>query len=188
MKSRQAGYNLIEVMIAALVLSTAILGIAGLQMIGMKGTQQSLMKQQAMGVVQNMIERMRANQSGVLNQAYTVNSVGFNCATPLPNCSGIDCDSIQIALMDQLNIICGSHIGAGPFTGGVVTTNANDNPILTNGTFSITCAPVNLPANILANCASGDVVINVGWSERAFDQEAVALPDALAIQTRISAP
>ncbi len=185
-KSRQTGFNLIEVMVAALVLSTAILGITSLQLIGMKGTQQSLMKQNAMGVVQSVIERMRANEAGVLAQNYTVNSAGLNCGTPLPNCSGVDCNPAQIALTDHLNIICGSQVGGGVFTGGVKITNATDNPILTGGILNITCAPVvaGNPA-ILANCASGDIVINLSWTERAFEEETVAAADNLIIQTKI---
>lgn len=171
----QLGYNLIEVMVAALVLSTAILGIAGLQMIGMKGTHQSLMKQQAMGVMQNMIERMRANQAGVALSDYEFASNGFNCAQVLPNCSIVDCTSTQIALTDKLNVICGVHVGGGANTGGVKVTNANDNAILVDGTLDIVCV----------DCAVGDVRLTVGWTESEFGNEAAGLKDSLVINTRV---
>ena len=173
----QSGYSLIEVLIAALILSIAILGIAGMQVIGMKGTHQSFMKQQATGVVQNMIERMRANYAGVVAGNYVVNSAALNCATPKPNCATTDCNPAQIALSDKLNIVCGYQNGSSARTGGVKTISATDNAILTNGVLNIRCR----------NCAVGDVTIAVGWTERAFGKEATT-PDSLTIDTRISAP
>lgn len=174
-KNHQLGYNLLEVMVAALILSTAILGIASLQMIGMKGTQQSLMKQQAMGVVQNMIERMRSNPAGVTALNYEINSNGFNCSQPVPNCAASNCTPAQIALVDTLNIVCGMHVGAGPNTGGVKVTNANDNPILVDGTLDVVCV----------NCALGDVQLTVGWNEREFGEGEASPREALVINTRV---
>lgn len=173
----QSGFSLIEVMVAALILSTAILGVAGLQMIGMKGTQQSFMKSQAMDIVHNMIERMRANQTGVVARNYVLNSDTFNCATALPNCSTADCTPAQIALSDQINLVCGYKTALGPRTGGVKLVSANDNVALVKGTLNVACV----------NCAVGDVSITVGWNERAFDEEAT-VPDTITINTRIGAP
>lgn len=174
-QKRQLGYNLIEIMVAALILSTAILGIAGLQMIGMKGTQQSLMKQQAMGVVQNMIERMRSNPAGVIALNYEIDSNGFNCSQTVPNCSATNCSPDQIALVDTLNIVCGVHIGAGPNTGGVKVTDASDNAILVDGSLDVVCV----------DCAQGDVRLTVGWTEREFGEDEASPRESLIINTRV---
>ena len=184
-RKKQTGFSLIEVMVAALILSTAILGVAGLQIVAMKGTQQSYMKQQAMGVVHNMIERMRANRSAVIAKDYLVDSDILDCTTALPNCSTADCTPQKIAEMDHLNLICGAQIGGGNFTNSVKVTNASDNAILTGGTLKVECAPVNLAEGILADCASGDVNIMVGWTERQLGDESPPVPDSLKIQTRI---
>ena len=37
----QSGFSLIEIMVAAVIHTIGILGVAGLQMVGMKGTHQS---------------------------------------------------------------------------------------------------------------------------------------------------
>ena len=187
LRKRQTGFSLIEVMVAALILSSAILGVAGLQMVAMKGTQQSYMKQQAMGVVHNIIERMRANRDAVIDKDYLVDSTTFDCTTALPDCSTANCTSLEIAEMDHLNLICGSQVGGGNFTNGVKFTNASDNQILTGGTVEIECTPVNLAEGILADCASGDVNITVGWTERRLGEESASAPapDSLKIQTRI---
>ena len=181
----QSGFSLIEVMVAALILSTSILGIAGLQMVGMKGTQQSYMKQQAMSVVHSMLERMRANRAGVIAKNYNVESATFDCTTALPNCLTASCSALQIATSDQLNLICGAQVGGGNFTNTVKVTNASDNPILTGGTLDIECTPMNLAEGILADCLSGDVNITVGWTERQFSNETLPPADSLMIQTRI---
>ncbi len=177
-RKKQSGFSLIEVMVAALILSTAILGVAGLQMIGMKGTTQSFMKSQAMSTVHNMIERMRANQAGVVAGNYVLNSATFDCATTLPNCSTADCTPAQIALSDKINLVCGYKTTLGPRTGGVKAISANDNVALVKGTLNVAC---------VNSCVAGDISITVGWNERAFDEEDT-VPDAITINTRIGAP
>ena len=176
---KQAGFSLIEIIVAALILSTSILGVAGLQIIGMKGTQQSTMKTQAMGVVQNLTERMRANHKGVIAGRYSLNdSALLKCATKAPNCT-VNCDAKKIAKKDLHNVVCG--YGNTPKTAGVKVTKADDIGILINGTLKVAC--------LAGDCSKGDVVITVGWSETAYGDEKVAADsDSLTLTTRIAAP
>jgi len=51
---KQSGFSLIEIMVAALILSIGILGLVGLQVIGLKGTQQSSMKWQTVVMLQTL--------------------------------------------------------------------------------------------------------------------------------------
>ncbi len=172
-RSRQLGYSLIEVMIAAFLLSFAILGVTGLQVIGMKGTHQSLMKQQAVGVVQNIVERMRANNSSL--SSYEFNSSTISCGGSPANCSASACSAAEIASVDIHNIVCGY---GSPSTGGLKITSADDSGILVNGSLKVECQPA-------GNCTSGDVKITVGWTERELGQETVT-PDSLVLTTRIA--
>jgi len=176
-KRKQSGFSLIEVMVAALILSTAILGVAGLQILGMKGTQQSFMKSQAMGIVQNLTERMRANQAGVIAGNYTLNSATFDCTATKPSCDTTFCNVAQMASYDKFNLVCGYQRGSSVRTGGVKIISASDNVSLVNGTLNVACN----------NCATGDVRITVAWDERAFDEEAIT-PDQIIINTRIGTP
>lgn len=176
-KSRQSGFNLIEVMIAALIVSVGILGVAGLQITSLKGTHQSFMKQQAMGVMQNLIERMRSNQAGVVAGSYVFDSASVNCAAPVPSCSVLDCNADQIALRDTLNLVCGYKSGVGNRTGGVKMTSASDNLILANGTLSVACR----------DCSVGDLTISIGWTERAIGQE-IPQADSITLDTRVLVP
>lgn len=179
---RQSGFSLIEIMIAALILSIGILGVAGLQVVGMKGTHQSYMKQQAMGVVQSVIERMYANPEGVVAGNYrTAQFAGCNV---LPTCAAntANCSVSEIAHNDLHNVICGYKVGAAPRTGGVQAVAAGDISGLSNGLLTINCAN--------NDCATGDVQIEIQWRERELskDQQAVnsnARTDSITINSRI---
>jgi len=182
---KQAGFSLLEVMISALILSTGLLGVASLQIVGMKSTQQSSMKNQAMGVVQNIAERMRANHKGVVDNNYVlVSSAAFDCTTAAPNCSTGTCTATNIATADLHNLICG--YGNTPKTGGVNTTTG-DIGILVNGSLDIACAGAPAVVGGAPVCTDGDVRIRVQWDESALGEETVTR-DSLILTTRVAAP
>ena len=174
----QTGFSLIEVMVAALILSVGILGVAGLQIIGLKGTHQSYMKQQAMTLVQSLTERMHSNKQGVIAGNYIVDSSTFNCAA-LPACGGAssNCSVADIATVDLHNLVCGYKEGSAPRTGGVEVVATGDKSVFVNGELDVTCP---------AGCSTGDVLINVQWTEREFGSEAVGAADSLVVTTRIT--
>ena len=61
--SRQRGFTLIEVLIAALVLSIGLLGLAGLQSVSLKMNQGSYLRTQATNLAYEITDVMRANSS-----------------------------------------------------------------------------------------------------------------------------
>ncbi|WP_297528582.1 type IV pilus modification protein PilV [Thiohalobacter sp.] len=67
---QQCGFTLIEVMIAVLVLSIGLLGLAGLQVTALRNNQTAFLRSQAAILSSDIIERMRANQAGVAAGAY----------------------------------------------------------------------------------------------------------------------
>ena len=87
--TRAAGFTLIEVMIAVIVLSIGLLGVAGLQTVSQKYSRSAYLNTQATVLAHDMLERMRANPQGLLmqkvydNPAATAHS---NCFT-LSGCS-----------------------------------------------------------------------------------------------------
>lgn len=182
---RDSGFSLIEIMIAAVILSIGILGVAGLQIIGMKGTHQSYMKQQAMAIVHSLTERMHSNKAGVIAGNYLLAN-NFDCTVAPPNCSAAtaNCTPAQIAMIDKHNLVCGYKAGSGQNTGGVKIRNAADISILTNGVLAVTCPQP-------AGCALGDVRISIQWSEREFSQLETTAPagtrtDSIVVDTRIT--
>jgi len=67
---RSRGFSLVEALVALLVLSIGLLGIAGLQLTGMRNNQAAYLRSQAVVLADDILERMRANR-GTLG-AYAV--------------------------------------------------------------------------------------------------------------------
>jgi len=152
----QSGFSLIEIMIASLVVSIGMLGIAGLQLVGMKGSQQSYMRHQATFMVNDLVERMRANPNGVRAAipAYvfdTDTGVGApNCmAPPAKNCgiNGADCSVAELAAYDKHDLAC----------------KMGDS--LVNGRMRVACQAAG------GGCANGRVIVEVSWTERVLGKE-----------------
>ncbi len=58
------GFSLIEVLVSLVILSVGLLGIAGLQVTGLRSNHSSLLRSQATLFASDMAERMRANNIG----------------------------------------------------------------------------------------------------------------------------
>lgn len=94
------GFTLLEVLIALVVLSVGLLGIAAMMNFSLKSNDSAYMRTQAETLAYNIIDRMRANQNGALNGSYNI-SIGTQVSSP-PNCvtSSNTCTSAQIAQYD----------------------------------------------------------------------------------------
>jgi type IV pilus assembly protein PilV len=64
-RTRETGFTLIEVLIAVTVLSFGLLGVAGLQVTGMRGVQSSSYRFEAARLAEDLTDRMRANIKGL---------------------------------------------------------------------------------------------------------------------------
>lgn len=79
------GATLIEVMVALVVMSIGLLGLASLQLSGVKTNNNSEKRTQAAILSNDLVERMRANPDEVnQNYAYVaaLTNPNFNCANP----------------------------------------------------------------------------------------------------------
>lgn len=95
----QRGFSLIEVMVALLVLAIGLLGLAGLQTLGLKFNTQSYQRTQAVLNAYDIVDRIRANSSGIAAAIY--DNIAINAAPPgSPDCSAVDCDSTQMGDYD----------------------------------------------------------------------------------------
>jgi len=61
-KNHQTGFTLIEVMISVFVLAVGLLGLAGLQMAGLKSNHSAQLRTQAIVQTYDIIDRMRINK------------------------------------------------------------------------------------------------------------------------------
>ncbi|MBV62712.1 MAG: type IV pilus modification protein PilV [Nevskiales bacterium] len=67
---QQAGVGLVEVLVAVLVLSVGLLGMAGLQLSSMRANASALAKTQATTLAADMLDRMRANRAAAVAGDY----------------------------------------------------------------------------------------------------------------------
>lgn len=79
------GFTLVEVLVALLVLSIGLLGLAGLQINGLRGNHSAYLRSQASVLAYDVIDRMRANRSAAMNGDY---NLVFSQPSDLPGTSG----------------------------------------------------------------------------------------------------
>ncbi|MSQ68554.1 MAG: type IV pilus modification protein PilV [Gammaproteobacteria bacterium] len=85
-RRQAAGFTLIEVLIAVVVFAIGLLGIAGLQVAGMRFSHGSQLRSVATMQAENMADHLRANRAGVLAGAY-------NQTSNMPTSYSKDCDT-----------------------------------------------------------------------------------------------
>lgn len=113
-KRKQAAFTLFEVLIAVVILSIGLLGLASLQAAGMRNNNSAYMRSQASVLAYDMADRIRANRLG-------------NYITPLPNgaqragcLSSPGCSSDNMAQNDifewQAAVVATLPLGSGTMT------------------------------------------------------------------------
>jgi len=78
---QQAGLSLVEVLVAVVLLSIGLLGLAGLQASGIRVGQSSTHRSQAAQLAHDMIERMRANAASAGAYNLTLGDAAPACAS-----------------------------------------------------------------------------------------------------------
>jgi len=82
---KQSGFTLLEVLVAMLVLSIGLLGLAGLMASSMRNNLSASHRTQATWMAYDIIDRMRANRAGALAGSYaTAMGTAAACATAVP--------------------------------------------------------------------------------------------------------
>jgi type IV pilus assembly protein PilV len=135
-RHRAAGFTMLEVMIAIVVIAFGLLGLAGLQAFSLKNNQSASLRVAATMLAADMVDRMKANFQGVIAGEYNKpNPADYGTAVPgclttsgctpqelaqndlrewadriaaaLPNANGIVClDSTPNDGADQANPAC----------------------------------------------------------------------------------
>lgn len=96
---RQAGFTLLEILIAITVLAIGLLGLAALQLNALQTGQVSYQRSQAIALAYEIADRMRANRIQAGAKAF---SIGANptLSTPSVDCASASCTAAQMAAYD----------------------------------------------------------------------------------------
>lgn len=101
----QRGFTLLEVLIAIVIFSIGLFGIAGLQASGMRYTQASQLRLVAVAQAEAMADRMRASPAGFVAGHYNLEGATLNGAMPTAflnnkNCLTDSCTREELAIFD----------------------------------------------------------------------------------------
>ena len=146
---RQGGFNLLEVLIALVVLAIGLLGLAALQNFSLQFNTQSYQRTQAIMLVDEMIERMRANPAGLFAVNYILPLTDVPPGSP--DCQLVSCTNSA----DMANYDMAQWIRA-------MKAPANQAPVLINPRGAISRAPVG-PAGAPL------YTVSITWSEQQQD-------------------
>lgn len=69
---KHRGFSLLEVLVTLVIISVGLLGLAGLQAVGLKNNQSALLRSQATCLAYDIIDRMRANRQAALAENYNI--------------------------------------------------------------------------------------------------------------------
>lgn len=92
---QQSGSSLLEVLVAVLVLSIGLLGVASLQLYGLRYNQSAYLRSQATILAYDIIDRMRSNTDAVIAGSY--DNIDTNILPTDPACISAGCTTVQLA-------------------------------------------------------------------------------------------
>ncbi len=102
--SKNHGFSLLEILISLVIMSVGMMGLAGLKLVAIKGTNEAHFRHEASLLMADLADRMRANEAGVDNGTYKLNAPIDLSTVPSPDCSNTACTANELAEYDQYQI------------------------------------------------------------------------------------
>lgn len=170
-KSDQRGFSLVESLVAVLILAIGLLGVAGMNMLGLRGAQDASTRTVATQLSYEIADLVRANHLG--EAAYNSNAVISTAAAP-PDCVTAVCIPADQALYDLTVWARGIN------TGNPATSR------LPNGQ-AVVCRD-NTPNDgtpLAPSCSGGandPFVVKLWWDERAMNSTESTQAGSLRVQ------
>ncbi|MBT8130924.1 MAG: type IV pilus modification protein PilV [Gammaproteobacteria bacterium] len=124
-KRMQKGFTLIEVLIAVIVLGIGLTGMAGLQIVSLRGSQQAYQRTQATIYAYDVLDRMRANVVATRNGDYDTAIDDDTSALELCFGASANCTPAEFADHDrrQWRTELANQLGGGVGSIGTVTAS-----------------------------------------------------------------
>jgi type IV pilus assembly protein PilV len=130
-RRRVAGFSLIEVLIALVILSIGLLGIAAMVSESLKSKDSSYYRTQALDLTAAIVDRMRANRAIATTNGYDAATYGAVPGTPPSGyckSSGANCSSTDIASVDmaewqnEIKVVLPGFPSGTPAAGSIATS------------------------------------------------------------------
>ncbi len=153
---KQKGVSLLEVLISVLVISVGLLGLGGLQLYALKGSNDAHFRTTASLLAADLGDRIRINPEGVALGKYVLTESDSTSicndkpdGTSIKRCTGANtCSATELASFDLFQIACGVKNGSNQSLGM--------KNLLPSATLSINCGT--------ASCNSGiEHIITFKW-------------------------
>ena len=160
-RRKQRGMTLVEVLIAILIFAIGLLGIAALQVSGLRYTKGSQTRSIAAIQAENLVDRMRANETAIANDMY------LNLDPESVDCDNNVCTPQQMADFDWNRWLSETRqaLGVKRFD-GALNTDAS-----VNATVCIDSTPQDGTSGSWACDDTGNVyAIKIEWQERTSER------------------
>lgn len=113
------GFSLIEVAVTIAITAVGLLGLSSLQLQSMRATQDSGSRSQAIWMADELVNRMRANEAGLVSYVTTGEESCTDLSAGIKRCSAYhtggarvaaaaDCSAKEMAEFDMFDVMCGS--------------------------------------------------------------------------------
>ncbi|MCP3870344.1 MAG: type IV pilus modification protein PilV [Gammaproteobacteria bacterium] len=130
---RTAGFTIIEVLIAVVIMALGLLGLARLQTLGITSSGNAYYYTQAIYLANDIADRMRSNQPGIDSGNYDGVEKATDCFTTDTGCA----DAEAAAKADYTNW-CAALANTLPSGTGVVTFSSGEHQDCSGGSFATT--------------------------------------------------
>ncbi|MGH8041084.1 MAG: type IV pilus modification protein PilV [Rudaea sp.] len=164
-RDNRQGFTLLEVLIALLVFSLGLLGMAGLLAVSVQTNHSAYLRTQATFLAQGMADRMRANNLGLWNLAYNGTYNSGTAGTASGCLDTVSCGWQAVATRD-------TTVWSNQLVSFLPSPVANIN-CATTGTAPTASEKVERPPY------NGQCTIAITWNEQTANQKQAAHPTTL---------
>lgn len=168
--NKQRGVSLVEVLVAVLVLSVGVIGMAGLQVQALQASTDSSQRTTALILARSIVGQMRSNVGAMSDYAAAYQNIDCDAGAP-QSCSGAKCSTGQMAAYDAYSLMCGN--------GGAAKSAMAEH--LASPTVDIVCSPA------ACDFLESEMTVTVEWVVRRNNSDAAGadLTQQVVLSTRL---
>ena len=167
---KQAGFTMMEMLVAVLVMGVGVLGVTGLQLVSLQNNQAALMRAEAVQFAYDILDRIRVNPGATTTPGEAYDGVALNDDPPnAANCLDNTCTAAQMRNFDIALWKC----SLGSFNGEQICEDIRgwdalppeaEQPGLPNG-----------DGSIVVNTATNVITVTIQWDGFNKVQQTIAI-------------